>query len=309
MRTFILCLLCLVLLLPGAITLAQADSYPFQSKSFLQEGVVEQVDSDRDRVILKADDGRRYTLDTSDSRITLADGSRGGVTADLSLGMRVHVAGKLLSAGIAEALQVRVLEAQTATATPIPADDPNAIIVRGNVKTVNTHLGAFDLKIKDHTRTILLADDTDLSGLGKIDAQTFPVNPGDRITVAGELQPDGTVLAGAISFSRDLAFPTRQAAPQAVPQEVVLVGQISSQSNRYSSRDIKIRLANDREVKIKVPRGVAVRRDGQPISVHDLRGEETVRVTGTYDGNDFRATRIDSVRPEKESGARGLSRL
>jgi len=311
MRT---CWLCAVLLfLVGWKPAAQAGNYLFQGKTFVQDGVVTKVDADRDRVVLQGDDGLRYTLDMTDSNIRLRDGNRAGTTSDLKPGMRVHVSGKLLSANIAEALQVHVLD--TVAMPPRPRQprgpqsapsgphDPDAITLRGTVDKIDTQTGEFDVKVKDHTRTILLADDTDLSGLGTVDPQAFPVKPGDRVTVAGALQPDGMVLAGAISFSRDIAFP----APAALPR--VLVGRVSSTSNRYSTRDIKIRLASGREVKIKVPRGISVRRDGQPISVHDLHGDELVRVMGVYDGDDFQANRIEVVRPAETGSPGGFSRL
>ena len=299
-----ICWFCVVLLLLGIAPAARADLYPFPGKPFVQNGVVMKVDSDRDRIIFQGDNGQRYTLDTSDSGITLPDGSHAAMTPDLSPGMRIHVSGKLLSPGIAEVSQMRVLSLGAATrpkplveppTTPkIPSgpDDPNAITLRGTVEAIDTHLGAFVVKIKDHTRTILLADDTDLSGLGTLDPQAFPIKPGDRVTVAGTLQPNGKVLAGAIGYSRDIAFPT----PILSAQSRVLFGQVSSQSNRYASRDIKIRIANGREVKIKVPRGIPIRRDAQPISIHDLQGSEWVRVIGLYAGSDFEAERIDTVR-------------
>ena len=93
----------------------------------------------------------------------------------------------------------------------------------------------------------------------------------------------------------------------------VLLGRVSSTSNRFTSRDIKIHLdGNNREVKVKVPRGIPISRDGQAISIHDLKGDDKVRVSGDYDGNDFRASKIEVVRsPEQgdtqtEPGRRGL---
>ena len=311
------CWFCLAVVLLGGMLSARADPYPFPGKPFVQNGVVVKVDADRDRVIFQGDNGNRYTLDTSDSGVTLPDGSRAAMTPDLSPGMRIHVSGKLLSPGIAQVSQMRVLtlgapphpkppaEPAAASKTPSISDDPNVITLRGTVETINTQLGAFVVKVKDHTRTILLADDTDLTGLGKIDLAAFPVKIGDRVTVAGALQSDGQVLAGAISFSRTVAFPTSIAPAQ----NRVLLGQISSQSNQYTSRDIKIRLAGGREVKIEVPRGIPIRREGQPISVHDLKGDEWVRVTGLYEGNDFQATRIEAIIPPENAASGGFSRL
>jgi len=188
---------------------------------------------------------------------------------------------------------------------PGEPDDPNAITLRGTVVMIDTRHTAFVVKVKDHTRTVLLADDTDLSGLGKIPLQAFPVKIGDRVTVAGELQPNSTVLAAAITYSRSV--PNRVTI--VLPHDHVLVGRVSSTSNRYSSRDIKIRLADDREIKIKVPHGITIQRDGQPISVHDLHHDESVRVTGGYDGGAFQATRIEVVSPVVNLSPGGFSRL
>lgn len=307
----------LAMLLLGWTTAGLADNYPFQGHAFVMNGTISQVDGNRDRVIFNGDNGHRYTLDTSDSDITLSNGKRAGVTPDLSPGMRIHVSGKLLSASIAEVMQLRVLEtpltprpkhpevSQTVPAVPQGPDDPDAITLRGTVDTVNTQQGSFVVLVKDHSRTILLADDTDLNGLGRIDPGAFPVKPGDRVTVAGKLQPNGDVLAGALSYSRTLAFPPSASSLPAG----VLLGHISSTSNRYTNRDIKIRLDDDREVTIKVPHGIPIHREGASISVHDLRSEDQVRVTGSYDRGDFRATRIDVTHPVEVTPSPGFSRL
>jgi len=142
--------------------------------------------------------------------------------------------------------------------------------------------------VGNHTRTVYLAGATDLSGMALRDPNRFPVKPGDRVTVAGRLQPDGGVLAGAVSLSKTIALPASVPLP-----DRVLFGRITSVSNRFTGRDIKIRLTDDREVKVKVQRGLSIRRDGRPISVHDLRGGDDVRVTGSFDGSDFKADRVD----------------
>ena len=140
------------------------------------------------------------------------------------------------------------------------------------------------------------------SGLAPASPQAFPVKPGDRVTVAGTLQPDGSVLAGAVS--RSLTIP-----PSAVARhDRILFGRVSSGSSRYGSRDIKIRLADDREVKVKVARGLPIRRDGRPVSVHDLRGGDDLRVLGRFEGGDFRADRINVLARAGGEASRGQSR-
>ena len=307
----------LLLLMLGWTAATRSDPLPFEPKPFVQSGVLEKIDDERDRVIFRADTGQRYTLDMTDSAISLANTTRHGTLPDLRPGMRVYVSGQLLSPNIAEAMQVRVLGSKTIRPTPraIPAprptsDSPGIFTVRGNVKAVDVQRGSFVLSVQEHTRTILLADDTDLVGLGKAEPQKFPVKIGDRVTVAGALQPDGTVLAGAISFSRDIVLPVRTLLPRSqASQSQTLVGRVSSTSDRYSSRDIKIRLEDDQEVKVKVPRGVAIRRDGQPISVHDLRGGDLLRVSGKYEGEDFRASHMEVVPDDGNAGVSGGARL
>ena len=284
----------LFLLALTASTAALADDYPFQGQSFVMDGVIVKVDVDRDRVIFTGDNNRAYTLDTSASDITLIDGNKAGMTGDLAAGMHVHVSGKLLSAGIAEVEQLRVLD----DSKPPPVQ-PAPITLRGTVDTTDTRHSSFVVHVKDkvgeHTRTILLADNTDVSGMALSNPSQFPVKPGDRVTVAGVLQPDGTVLAGALSLSKDIVVPA--SIPPSRPPPLLL-GRVSTPSNRYTSRDIKIRLdANGEEIKVKVPRGIAIRREGHAVSVHDLREGDELRVRGVYDGSDFRAARIEVLPP------------
>lgn len=306
-----------MLLMLGWTAAAQSDPLPFEPKPFVQTGVLEKVDDERDRVIFRADTGQHYTLDMTDSTISLASGTRQGRLPDLRPGMRVRVSGKLLSINIAEVFQLRVLGFKASkpvphpTPAPLPtSESPGIFTVRGNVRAVDVQRGTFVLTVHDHLRTILLADNTDLAGLGKTEPQAFPVKMGDRVTVAGALQPDGTVLAGAISFSRDVVIPARVVSSRRQTNNtLVLMGRVSSRSDRYSSRDIKIRLEDDKEVKIKVPRGVAIRRDGQPISVHDLQDGEQLRVSGKYEGEDFRASRMEVVSDDGNTGVSRGARL
>lgn len=301
MRTKLICLALLTVGLGGSLPApcaAQANGAPFQSRPFVTDGVVAHVDSTHDRLIMNRDNRQPCLLDTSEAGITLLDGNRAGMTPDLSPGMRVHVTGRQISSGLVEVAQLRVLEpgrsAPARPRGPVIPQRPDAaaagedIQLRGTVDTVDTRRGAFVVRVRDHTRTIYLAGSTDLSGMARPDAGRFPVKSGDRVSVAGRLQPDGGVLAGVVSLSKTITLPAGAPRP-----DRVLFGRITSVSNRFTSRDIKIRLADDRELKVKVRRGLSVRRDGRPISVHDLRGGDDVRVTGSFDGSDFKADRID----------------
>ncbi len=308
----------LAAVVPGLLAAkpVRADDSLFQPQPFTMNGTVSKVDVDRDRVTFTGDDGRRYTLDTSQCDITLPDSNRAGLTADLVPGNRVHVVGHLLSSSIAEVDQLRVLDdaPRPTTRATRPRTTPQEVYgasvpidFRGTVDSIDTDRGAFVVRVKDHSRTVLLADNTDVAGMHLPDPSLFPVKSGDRVTVAGFLQPDGNVLAGVVSLSRTVALPP---APAVAPRPPSLVGRVSSTSNRYTGRDIKIRLnGNGREVKIKVPHGVVIRREGRAISVHDLSGDDVVRVMGAYDGNDFRATRIDVLGSASEAGRSGFSRL
>jgi len=312
MRIKLICLALLAAGLGGRLptpSAAQVSGAPFQSRPFVTDGVVAHVDSTHDRLIMNRDNGQACLLDTSEADITLLDGNRAGMTPDLAPGMRVHVTGRQISSGLVEVTQLHVLEpARSAPARPrgpIVPQGPSAagaagedIQLRGTVGTIDTRRGVFVVRVRDHTRTIYLAGDTDLSGMALRDAGRFPVKPGDRISVAGRLQPDGGVLASAISLSKTITLP----AGVAPRPDRVLFGRITSVSNRFTSRDIKIRLPNDRELKVKVGHGLSIRRDGRPISVHDLRGGDDVRVTGRFDGLDFKADRIDVLHRDEGDG-------
>jgi|GEM_PF-1397898 len=306
MRTRLLCTALLWAVLNCSVSLpcaAQGTEVPFGSRPFVTDGVVAHVDSTHDRLIINRDNGRPCLLDTSEADITLPDGSQ---SVTLSPGMRVHVMGRQISSGLVEVAQLRVLKPGKPNA-PRPPGPPapqgtatgEDIQLRGTVDTIDTRRGAFVVRIRDHTRTIYLAGATDLSGMGLHDPNRFPVKPGDRVSVAGRLQPEGGVLAGAVSLSRVITLPA--AAP--LPSRV-LFGRITSVGTRFTGRDIKILLADRREIKVKVGRGLSVRRDGRLISVHDLRGGDDVRATGSFDGSDFKADRVDVLHREEEGDTR-----
>ncbi len=284
---------------------ARAQAYPTSARAFATDGVLTRVDADHDRATLAGDDGRTYTLDLSGADITLLDGNRAGMTPDLARGARVHVGGRLIAGGLVEAARVRVLGASALPAPHVviaaPADPPPGVFtVRGTVAATDARRGTFVLRVSGHTRNIVLADNTDLSELPGHAGKPFPVSPGERVTVAGGLQPNGDVLAGLLSARPDVDY---SRLPVALDR--VLLGRVSSRSSRYvSSRDIKIRLdGNDREVKIKVPRGIPIQRDGRDISVHDLQNDDTLRVSGVYEGDEFRAARIEILRPVENAGS------
>ena len=265
----------------------RADDYPYQAHPLTLDGTLSSVDTDRDRVILSGGDGRRYTLDTSQTDITLMDGNQAGLTNDLKSGMRVHLAGKLLSQGIVEADQLRILSEQLRR--PVNTIKPGTpFTVHGNVLSTDTNRGSFVVRINDHTRTIYVSDQTDMSGMGRGIVDPLPVRVGDRVIVAGILAGDGSVQADAVSLGRTI--PSGGAAYRSGHE---LSGHVTGTSNRFTSRDITVQDPTGREVTVRVPSRTPVRRDGQPISVHEISKDDQVRIIGSYDGDNFKATRID----------------
>ncbi len=181
---------------------------------------------------------------------------------------------------------------RTPLTAPITAPDVPDAKLRGTVTALDFRRGAFTLLVKDHLWTIYVTPDTDVVALGTINADRFPVTLGGRVSVGGPVQPDGTVLAVLLTQSRDITYTSGPEQP-----DRILFGRISSRSGRLRGRDIKIRSADNVETKIKVGHGILIRRTGRPISVHDLNGDDDIRVVGTRDGKDIKAARIDVLTP------------
>ena len=325
MRTPILTAGLVALGLAGGLTSilpAQAqrgDNYPYQGQSsFSLDGTVDRVDVDRDRVIVIGDDGRTYTLDTSRSSIALRGTSRSGETGDLMAGMRLHMTGTRLSGDIVEADTVAVQPFRNARPTvPMPGhrsdapvrdsdpygadpysgdssySDSRGITLRGAVDSVDNRRNTFVLRVNDHTRTIRVNDTTDLSDLDRNynRGDRLPVRVGDRVSVAGVLLSNGTVTADTISARSLTSNNSRNDSSYRRGNQ--LLGVVTQTGNKFLSRDIKVRLSSGREVTVHVPKNITVRRNGRPISVHDLTSDDQVRIDGRYDGNDFQATRIE----------------
>ena len=188
---------------------------------------------------------------------------------------------------------VRAADKPPAVTAPLAAapDVPDAKL-RGTVTTLDFRRGAFTLRVNDHPWTIYVTPDTDVSALGPDAASKFPVAAGQRISVGGPVQADGSVLAVLLTSSRDINYTSGPNQPNRI-----LFGRISSRSGRLRGRDIKIRSADGVETKIKVGHGILVRRTGRPISVHDLNGDDDIRVVGTRYGTDIKAARIDVLTP------------
>lgn len=281
---------------------AQNPDYPFQTQAFAADMTVTHVDPDRDRVQATGDNSKAYTLDTYRAAIVLIGTKRTGQTGDLVEGMRVHVAGTLVSsAAIVEADRVSVLPFHAPSAppaspnapiykTPAPDNGQNTggVTLRGTVESVDDRRGQFVVRVGDHTRTVRLTYDTDVSALPE-NTGHVPVRPGDRVTVAGTFGPNGSVTADAVSLTRTL----RAIGPARRPPG--LTGPVVATSDRLRSRDIKVRDGSGRDVTVHVPHNALVTRDGRPISIHELGKQDVVRVDGTPDGDAVRATAITVI--------------
>lgn len=169
--------------------------------------------------------------------------------------------------------------------------------LRGTVESVDNRRGSFTIRVNNHTRTVYVNDATDLGDLSRNGSRgnnrnRVPLRSGDRVTVFGTLQTDGTVTADSISLgSLSSGNPYRNDNQYGRGNQVQ--GVVTSTSSRYMNRDIKVRLSSGREVTIHVPKDVQIRRDGRGISVHEIQKDDEVRIQGRYDGNDFQASRID----------------
>ena len=166
---------------------------------------------------------------------------------------------------------------------PVPT-----LTVRGTVEAIDLRHVSFVLRVQTHTRIIYLTEYTDTTGLGRAASGLIPVQPNERVTVGGFLQPNGTVLGGLLTHSIQRDYQP----PPGVPDRI-LFGMISGTSDKLRGRDIKLRAADGTEIKVKVGRGVPVARAGQPISVHDLSRRDETRIVGTQDGTDLKAARVD----------------
>ncbi len=245
-------------------------------------GTLDSVDADGAHAVFVTDSGLRYTLDTAHPPVALQPG------------MRVQVAGEPLSDGTIQADQIQVLASgdgpipeRVRTPAPVaPSSSSDVIHLRGTVVSADQAHGSLVVRVNDHTRTVFVDDSTVVSqepSAGQAAAAVVPLNLGDRVTVSGIIRPDGTVVADTLQVGA------------AAPQGVDLTGAVVQPSNRYYTRDIKIRVADGREVTVHVPSDTTVVRGGQPISVHALSNSDVVRVEGIPDGDDVQATRIEVV--------------
>ena len=266
----------------GDGTAAQTGPLPISGQHLTLAGTLKRVEPGPHAALFAADDGQQYVLDLSQAKIVLPN----GVKAPLAAGTRGLVSGLGNADG---SITVSRFQAVPVVAPPIPSvPEPLDFTVRGTVEAINLERGAFVLRINTHTRTVFVTPDTDVSGLPGAGAG-FPVLAGQRVTVGGSLQPEGTVLAGLLTTKEDVDYHT----PATVPNRI-LFGTVSSPANKLGRRDIKIRLADGgAEAKIVVPRGIPIRRSGIQISAYDLSRRDTVRVTGRLAGTEFHAARID----------------
>lgn len=276
----------------GSVSAAQTAPLPISGQHVALAGTLKRVEAGPHAALFAADDGRQYVLDLSQAKIILPSGSH--------LPLLPGTRGFVLGLGNVDG-SITVSRFQTVPAAVVPAliptaPEPQDFTVRGTVEAIDLERGAFVLRINTHTRTVFVTPDTDVSGLPATRAG-FPVQPGQRVTVGGSLQPEGTVLAGLLTAREDVDYHT----PGGYSNRV-LFGTISSPANKLGHRDIKLRTADgSTETKIIVPRGIPVRRSGAQISVYDLSRRDSVRVIGRLAGTELRAGRIDVLAPSPEA--------
>lgn len=289
--------------IPHASAQMPDDNYPYQARAgFSLNGTINQVDADRDRLVMAGDDGRTYTVDTYQSKIVLRDTDRAGQTGDLVPGMRLHITGSSLSRDLIEANRVSVLPYRGARPTG-PLVSPNApvfgqdqhVTLRGTVQSVDDRRGSFVVQINDHTRNVFLNHQTEMRDMGyDNNSDHIPLRPGDRVTVVGDLRDDGTVLATLVTprILENGGSPEGESGAGAYQHGRTLLGRVSKESD-YFSRDIKVRVSVSHEITVHVPKNIPIREDGRPVSIHDLKDDQVVRLFGDYENDDFKATRID----------------
>ncbi len=279
----------------------RGDDYPLSTPTAFQTNVtVTRVDIDRDRVEAVDDSGRAYTLDTYQAAIALRGTDRPGHTGDLVPGMRLHVQGTLASAQIVEAARIQVLPfraSRVSPAAPLGPREAGPVTLRGTVESADSRNHLIVVRVRDHERTVYINRQTDLQDVNSDNFGHLAYLPGERVTVVGAFQPNGTILASVIS-RRLQPGPRTVSAP--APDRSTLIGPVTKQSSRYGSRDIKVRVSVDREILVHVPHDAHIFRADRPISVHDLAKADVVRVRGTPDGDDFSASRIDVLRSNDE---------
>ena len=280
-----------VLLLTGNV--CAADSVPAVSiagQHVVLAGTIKRVETGPQAALFTGDDRRDYVLDLSSATISFPKGVRALVP-----GQRSTVSGTGNSDGSIAVSRLQIFALPPPAPVPAADAEPLDYTVRGTVEALNLAQGSFVLRVKTHTRIVFATPDTDTRGLLS-PAKNFPVQPGQRVTVGGSLQSNGTVLAAVLTDKTDLDY--RIPADRA---NRVLFGLVSATANRLRGRDFRIRVQGGDEPKIVSTRSIPIRREGHQISVYDLSRRDTVRVIGRLKGTDFEAARIDVLAPPPEA--------
>lgn len=277
-----------------ACAAAPAPAVSIAGQNVLLAGVIKRVEIGPRAALFTGGDGRDYVLDLSSAKITLPSGVNG-----LKPGMRGTVSGTGNSDGSIAVSRLQLLP----PLAPVPADtEPLDYTVRGTVETLDLVRGSFVVRVQTHMRIVYVTPDTDIRELGST-PKNFPVQPGQRVTVGGSLQPNGTVLAAVLNEKIDFSY--RTSADQA---NRVLFGPVSSPANKLRGRDFRIRVEGGTEPKIVSTRSIPIRREGRQISVYGLSRRDTVRVTGRLKGADFEAARIDVLTSLPDAGQGAIAR-
>ena len=192
----------------GACPADPAPTVPIAGQHIILAGTVKRVEAGPQAALFTGDNGRDYLLDLSAAKVILPPG------AALKPGARGTVSGLGNSDGSIAVSRLQLLAPAIPSSVPTAAE-PLDYTVRGTAEAVNLAQGAFTLRVRTRTRTVYITPDTDTRGLLSA-AKGFPIQPGQRVTVGGSLQPNGTVLASILTDRTDLDYRSSSDTPNRV---------------------------------------------------------------------------------------------
>lgn len=237
-----------------------------------------------------ASDSAEFRVLASRAVVRFEDG-RQGALRDINEGALVRVFGERVSSRSVRADEVMVLDNDARRLDPRPRSyrPDERIEIEGVVTRVLAGDGEIDIRVGDRDFTVILGPGTVIRRYLYV-TDIGEVREGDRLGVYG------TVRDTRITASRvHLIEAGQQYRPLYLERrEDVVEGEIVVTT---SSFDRTLSLATDfGERKVDVKRGADVTRDGQPVSVHDLRRGELVRASGVWDGGSLVASRVEVIR-------------
>lgn len=255
---------------------------------FTAVGGAVRIDLDRQAFDLVSDEGV-FTVLASRAEVRLEDG-RSGRIREVREGALVRIFGERLSERTVRADTIVVLEndAQRTHVPPRRYRPDERIEIDGVVRIVRPDAGEIEIRAGDVDYVVVIGPRTVVRRYLYV-TDVSEIRSGDRVGVFG------TVRGSRISALRiQLIEPGGEFRPlYADRREDVVEGEIVVPT---SSFDRTLLLATEfGERKVDVRRGAQVTRDGQSISVHDLRRGERVRVCGVWNGDSLSAVSIEVI--------------